>query len=37
MPDSRAHAPNENFQLKSFDMARRGHCALLERLGGILG
>jgi acetylornithine deacetylase/succinyl-diaminopimelate desuccinylase-like protein len=35
MPDSRAHAPNENFQLKSFDMARRGHCALLERLGGM--
>jgi acetylornithine deacetylase/succinyl-diaminopimelate desuccinylase-like protein len=35
MPDSRAHAPNENFQLKSFDMARRGHCALLERLGSV--
>lgn len=32
MPDSRAHAPNENFQLQAFDMARRAHCALLNRL-----
>jgi len=32
MPDSRAHAPNENFQLRSFDLARRGYCALFERL-----
>jgi acetylornithine deacetylase/succinyl-diaminopimelate desuccinylase-like protein len=32
MPDSRGHAPNENFQLRSFDMARRGYCALLEKL-----
>ncbi|CAN5777634.1 dipeptidase [soil metagenome] len=32
MPDSRGHAPNENFPLRSFDMARRGYCALLERL-----
>ena len=34
MPDSRGHAPNENFQLRSFDMAPRGYCALLERLAG---
>jgi acetylornithine deacetylase/succinyl-diaminopimelate desuccinylase-like protein len=32
MPDSRAHAPNENFQLRSFDMARRAYCALFDRL-----
>ncbi|MEZ4569412.1 MAG: M20/M25/M40 family metallo-hydrolase [Thermomicrobiales bacterium] len=32
MPDSRGHAPNENFQLRSFDMARRGYCALFDRL-----
>ncbi len=32
MPDSRGHAPNENFQLRSFDMARRGYCALLDKL-----
>lgn len=33
MPDSRAHAPNECFQLRSFDMARRAYCAFLNRLG----
>ncbi len=32
MPDSRGHAPNENFQLRSFDMARRGYCALFDKL-----
>jgi acetylornithine deacetylase/succinyl-diaminopimelate desuccinylase-like protein len=32
MPDNRAHAPNECFQLKSFRMARLGYCALLNRL-----
>ena len=32
MPGSLGHAPNENFQLRSFDMAPRGYCALLERL-----
>ncbi len=32
MPDSRGHAPNENFQLRSFDTAPRGYCRLFERL-----
>lgn len=33
MPDGRAHAPNENFRLSSFDMARRAHAALLVKMG----
>lgn len=32
MPDSRGHAPNENFQLRSFDTAPRGYCRLFEKL-----
>lgn len=32
MPDSRAHAPNESFQLKSFRMAPLAYCGLLTRL-----
>ena len=35
MPDSRAHAPNENYQLRSFRMARRAHCAFLNRLAEV--
>ena len=35
MPDSRAHAPNECFQLKSFRMAPRAYCELLNRLAEI--
>jgi acetylornithine deacetylase/succinyl-diaminopimelate desuccinylase-like protein len=35
MPDSRGHAPNENYPLSSFRMARRGYCAFLNRLAEI--
>ncbi len=32
MPDSRAHAPNECFQLKSFKLAPLAYCGLLTKL-----